>query len=314
MLNISFYKRPIYKAPTEVLQHLYYYTAQYGLSVAQFTGKHQDYWAKLPSRLHAAQYNPEKLNHIIEELEKLAEGANYRLRKRREQKDKKWAEKEIVLNAQLLSVLAAFPKKLLANGFKELMIPKYLPESIQIVDVSFKNKDGSDAFVFVEPDILLLGNNHLLMVELKTRGWATSTRKYPPNQLLNYFRLIAECQDSKDNTLPTSFSHLILVPSSDQKWLENSSKWIIETCNAEEGRLVVDPDNCIKYGRGKSSYNHERVRDLLNNIPIFYRSWDQLETAFKNAINKYNDKRHIDHWMDICQELTDLAIIAGKYK
>jgi len=120
-LKISFSERLVYRAPLEVLQHLYYYTTQYGLSVAQFTGAHQKYWERLPAQLKKAQNSPEKMNSIIKELEVFAAGAKKRLLKRREQKDKGWAEKEIVLNSQLLSVLAAFPSELLANGFKELI-------------------------------------------------------------------------------------------------------------------------------------------------------------------------------------------------
>ncbi len=44
-LQISFRERPIHRAPLEVLQHLYYYSTQYGLSVAQFTGAHQNIYS-----------------------------------------------------------------------------------------------------------------------------------------------------------------------------------------------------------------------------------------------------------------------------
>ena len=54
-MRIAFVERPIYHAPLAVLGHLYYYTVQYGLSVAQYTGKHQSYWEKLPERLRKAQ-------------------------------------------------------------------------------------------------------------------------------------------------------------------------------------------------------------------------------------------------------------------
>ncbi len=53
-MKISFTKRPIQKAPLSVLRHLYYYTAQYGLSVRQFTGADWSYWAELPKKLKAA--------------------------------------------------------------------------------------------------------------------------------------------------------------------------------------------------------------------------------------------------------------------
>ena len=70
-MKIIFKKRPIHRAPIAVLQHLYYYTAQYGLSVRQFTGAHWTYWEKLPEHLRNAQNNPEELKSIIEELKKL---------------------------------------------------------------------------------------------------------------------------------------------------------------------------------------------------------------------------------------------------
>jgi hypothetical protein len=312
-LKISFPERPIYKAPLEILQHLYYYTVQYGLSVRQFTGAHQNYWEELPKRLREGQNNPHKLEEIMQELEQLAEGADERLKKRRSQKDGKWAEKEIVLNAQLLSVLSAFPEELISLGFNILIRTEILPQHLQIVDVSFKKENDRDAFVFVEPDILFLGNDHLFMVEMKTRGGTKSSRNYPASQLLNYFRLIAECQDSEDNSLPTTFSHLILVPTMDPKWVENYSEWVLDICDKDEGRFKVNPDACIRIGGEKSSFNHERVRNLLDETPIFYRSWKQLDDSFKSAIQKYDDKRNQGHWYKISRELTDLAKIAGKY-
>jgi len=312
-LKISFKDRPIHRAPLEVLQHLYYYTAQYGLSVAQFTGAHQKFWENLPSELRKAKDSGKELDSTIEKLEKYSKDAEKRLIKRREQKDKKWAEKEIVLNAQLISVLAAYPPELLSLGFKELTAAKSLPDSLRLVDLVLKKEDGNDAFVFVEPDVLLLGDDHLLMIELKTRGGAKSSRNYPPSQLLNYFRLIAECQDSLDNNLPTNFSHLILVPSRDIKWIEKNSDWIVETKD-DHGRLIVDSEGCIRAGSGKSSYNHERVRSLLSEFPIYYRSWEELEKSFKTVVSKYSDERNHSHWQRLCEELSLLSNTAGKYK
>jgi hypothetical protein len=312
-LQISFRDRPIHKAPLEVLQHLYYYTTQYGLSVAQFTGAHQKYWESLPKRLREATQSDRELKSIVIELEKYAEGAEERLAKRREQKDKKWAEKEIILNAQLISVLAAYPFELLSLGFKGLIGDNDFPNSLRIVDLVFQKEDGNDAFCFVEPDILLLGDNHLLMVELKTRGSSRSSRNYPASQLLNYFRLIIECQDSQDNKLPTEFSHLIIVPSTDAKWIERYTEWVITTRD-NSGKFIVQPDGCIKAGRGNSSLNFERMKDLLLKLPIYYRSWEELEESFKVAISQFKDERNHHHWERLCEELTVLSSTAGKYK
>lgn len=312
-LQISFRDRPIHKAPLEVLQHLYYYTTQYGLSVAQFTGAHQKYWESLPKKLRDAIDSDRELNSIVKELEEYAKGGEERLDKRREQKDKKWAEKEIILNAQLISVLAAYPFELLSLGFKGLIGENDFPNSLRIVDLVLKKEDGNYAFYFVEPDILLLGDNHLLMVELKTRGSTRSSRNYPASQLLNYFRLIMECQDSQDNKLPAEFSHLIIVPSTDAKWIERYTEWVNETRD-ESGKLIVYPEGCIKAGRGNSSLNLERMKDLLLKVPIYYRSWEELEKSFKVAVSEFKDERNYHHWERLCEELATLSSTAGKYK
>jgi hypothetical protein len=297
----------------EVLQHLYYYTAQYGLSVAQFTGANQKYWESLPKRLRETIDSGGELDSIVRELEEYAKGAEERLVKRREQKDKKWAEKEIILNAQLISVLAAYPFDLLSLGFKGLIGDNNFPNSLRIVDLVLKKEDGNDAFCFVEPDILLLGDNHLLMVELKTRGSTRSSRNYPARQLLNYFRLIMECQDLQDNKLPTEFSHLIIVPSTDVKWIERYKEWVI-TPRDDSGKFIVDPDCCIKEGRGNSELNFARMKDLLLKFPTYYRSWEELEKSFKVAISRFKDERNHHHWERLCEELATLSSTAGKYK
>ena len=53
-LRIAFADADVSASPLRVLRHLYFYTAQYGLSVRQFTGHDTDYWAALPARLRAA--------------------------------------------------------------------------------------------------------------------------------------------------------------------------------------------------------------------------------------------------------------------
>lgn len=230
-MEITFKERPIYKAPLAILNHLYYYTTQYGLSVKQFTGAHWHYWEELPGRLRKAQEHPKRTESIIKELEDLAEGSKERLQKRREQiKGRKWggkwAEKEIILNAQLLSVLGALPEELLAAGFRKVTGSKNLPPKLQIGDLIIEKSKKIEDTDFVEPDLLLLGNRHLLMVEVKTRGNEESSRNYPPNQLLNYLQLVAKCRGKGNSSIADQFTHLILVPSSEPCWLENHTKWV----------------------------------------------------------------------------------------
>jgi hypothetical protein len=311
-MKITFKKRPIYRAPIAVLQHLYYYTAQYGLSVKQFTGAHWTYWDKLPERLRNVQHKPEELETIIEELEKLALGSEQRLKVRRSQlKEGRWAEKEIVLNAQLLSVLSALPNDFLALGFMNLIRKANLPDHLEIVDLHIEGKRGEDTD-FVEPDLLLLGDSHLLMVEVKTRGGVDSSRTYPPHQLLNYLRLVLECKNSSDALLPRHFTHLILMPSTDPKWLENHSEWVLQSCDGE-GKLNVNPSALINSAKRKPGYNYKQLKILAGQVPIYYRSWNQLHEAFRIAAEQFGDERNHTHWEKIVQEIGEISQIAGKY-
>lgn len=317
-MEIKFEPRPIYRAPIAVLRHLYYYTTQYGLSVKQFTGAHWRYWEELPERLIKTRGNTKKLNSIISELKKLASGSEERLNKRRAQltdkfgsKEGKWEGKEIVLNAQLLSVLGALPGELLSLGFKHLTGDPNIPKSFQIVDLIMKSDQGEDTD-FVEPDLLLLGGTHLLMVEVKTRGGADSSRSYPRHQLLNYLRLVSECRNSFDISLPREFTHLILMPSTDPKWLENHSEWVLQICDGE-GKLKVNPSALLNSPKKKPGYDYQQLKLLATQVPIYYRSWDQLHEAFQRAVEQFGDKRNDAHWDKIVREIGALSQKAGKY-
>jgi hypothetical protein len=310
-VKITFLERPIYRAPLHVLEHLYYYTVQYGLSVRQFTGEHWKYWGRLPTRLRQAQSRPEDYEAILVELEALAAGSEERRRKRQAQIEGKWAEKEIILNAQLLSVLAAMPGELVALGFQSLTGGKDLDGAYRIVELKMQGPEG-EWVDFLEPDLMLLGERHLLMVEVKTAG-SSSSHKYPPNQLLNYLHLIAKCREADEPHLPDRFAHLILVPSTEPKWLVNHAEWVLDTCD-EHGRLRIDPDACIRLSKVKSDYDYETLGRLAQEIPIYYRSWRQLYETFDLAIPQFGDKRNLEHWQRIGSEVRELARRAGKYK
>jgi hypothetical protein len=313
-MKISFNERPIHRAPLEVLNHLYYYTVQYGLSVKQFTGANPQYWADLPKRIRESLNSQAQLLDIINELDTFANGAEERRNKRQAQKDKSWAEKEIVINAQLMSVIASLPVELIAMGFSELTGFEGIPDSLRIVDLKITNDDGSNTQPFVEPDMPLLGAEHLMMVELKTRGGAKSSRKYPPQQLLNYFRLAVECNKSNNDSLPATFSHLILVPSRDPKWIEKHGSWIKSIDSEPDGRVIVDLDACIRLANKNSSFNNDTIRPILKEVPVYYRSWSQLYGSFDRAVTAYNDTKNERHWRNIISEIGDLSRIAGRFK
>ncbi|MFC1481605.1 hypothetical protein ACFL6E_05110 [Candidatus Neomarinimicrobiota bacterium] len=304
--QIEFTPRPLMGSPLEVLEHLYYYTHQYGLSVSQFTGKHWKYWKGLPERLRIVQDSPHELESIIQELESLAEGSAKRLKKRQDQiKKERWAEKEVILNAQLLTVLAALPHEMLATGFKKVTRGVGMPPNLEIVDLDIRED-------FLEPDLLLLGEGYLLMVEIKTRGNSSSVRKYPPNQLLNYLQLVVKCLDSEDTSLPQQFAHLIIVPSDNPKWLEQSKEWIIDTCD-KNGRMQIDSSACIKLSKKKKYYDYDVLNTLANKIPVYYRSWQQLAEGFEQTLKEFEDEMNRQHWSRIVKEIRKISNTAGKY-
>jgi hypothetical protein len=310
-IEITFRERPIYHAPLAVLGNLYYYTSQYGLSVRQFTGQHWKDWEKLPKRLRKAQNDPAVLDAVIAELEELAAGSKERSRKRQAQIEGKWAKKENILRIQLQSVLAAMPGELLALGFQNLTGDPNLAGRYRIVDLETQGPEGRHVD-FVEPDLLLLGGRHLLMVEVKTAG-SSSSHKYPPYQLLNYLRLAHECREGDQSDLPDQFAHLILVASTEPKWLISHAKWVLQTCD-EHGRMRVDPEACIRLSKRKEDYDYTSLARLAQEIPIYYRSWQQLYEAFDVAIAQFGDLRNLPHWERIGNEVRELARRAGRYK
>ena len=312
-MKIRFDERKISKGPLLVLKHFYYYTAQYGLSVKQFTGAHQDYWRTLPNLLKDSETNPRKLKKVILELETLAEGHKERLRRRRLQ-FRKWKEKEIIINAQLVSILAALPRTLLPIIFRRLTGVKTGPQEYRVVELEIEGEKGEDKD-FVEPDLLLWSKEQkqLLMVEIKTRGGSTSSRSYPLQQLLNYMRLALECQNLNDDSLPNQFSHLILVPTTDKKWLEDHSKWALKRHDTGGNRIYVDPDACIKFGNKYTRQHSKHMCRLLTQIPIYYHSWQQLGKAFDLAVVEFNDRSNRKHWERLGNELKDLSKVARRF-
>lgn len=309
-MKISFVERGISAGPLTVLKHLYYYTVQYGLSVKQFTGAHQDYWEALPRVLREARSGA-KLSAIIHELEQLAVGAEQRRQKRRAQR-KEWENKEVIINAQLSAILAALPGPLLANTVRHLTPRTQVPDTLHLVDlhIAAPNRQDRD---FVEPDVLLLGDDFLLMAELKTKGGPDSSRRYPPQQLLNYARLALECERLAGAALPRRFAHLVVTPTSDLHWLEDYPSWVIGVSDSAAGMLRVNAEGLINLGRRMPPERRRGILSVLQGMPIYYRAWENVVGAFKAAVGEFADDRNRPHWRRIGEELEKLAKRASRF-
>lgn len=57
----------------------------------------------------------------------------------------------------------------------------------------------------------------------------------------------------------------------------------MDTCD-ERGRVRPDPGACVRLRRRKKSYDYERLKQLADDIPIYYRSWEPL--ALGNSESK----------------------------
>ncbi|MFA5145839.1 MAG: hypothetical protein WC515_00445 [Candidatus Omnitrophota bacterium] len=315
-MKISFDNHRISAGPLNILQHIYYAPNHYGLSVRQTTGMHQDYWSKeLPKLLKNAKDRSDLLNRLIKELEHLGARAEERRARQREQiHGGKWAEKEIVLNAELLAVLSALPDTLLGSFFTRLTGARDFPKRCRVVDLKLKKeRDGEDTD-FVEPDLLILGEDTLLMIEIKSRGGKTSSRSYPPLQLLNYMRLIIECRKTEDDKLPSRFGHLILMPSLDLKWLEQHEKWVMGIDKDNERKLRVNANASLVFGDTYVKKHRGEFYNTLKSTPIYYRSWDELADAFQQEIQAATKDPYHKHWERVGAELLEMANKAGMYK
>jgi hypothetical protein len=303
-LKIAFVDATVADAPLRVLDHLYYYTVQYGISVRQFTGRNAACWNALPSRLRAAR-RPRELEAILQELDVLTAGKEERTATIRSQR-KRWAGKEIVLSAQLCSLLAALPDTLLADMFGRLTARTTTPSRLRLV--TLKNAG------FVEPDALLLGDNRLLMIEVKTRGLDARGHRYAPQQLLNYARLAIECRTAADPQLPHDFAHLIVVPSRAPMWLEKHSQWVTAFDDLPDGRLAINAEAAVSLGRDKTQARWgPKLVETLKQLPIYYRSWADLARASSDAIGSLKADPYREHWQSMGRQLQTIAERAGKY-
>ncbi len=308
-MKITFKRHAISSGPISVLNHLYYYTVHYGLSVKQFTGAHWKYWEKLPVLLKNALGNKKELSKIIKDLESHTAKSSERIQRRRKQRLQGWSEKETVINAQLNSLFAALPGRILSLLVKELTGERRLAREYNIVDLYIEKRGLSKSdYNFVEPDLLLLGNRHLVMIELKTCGGVSSSYKYPPRQLMNYLRLGYEClQSSEKEKLPNIFTHIILVPSQDSRWLKNYQSWVIETRNKKDGRMRVKIDDCLKLSRYNQKKYTDGIRKVAKKTPIYYCDWRELSLSLQKAVDKYDDKKNKKHWEQITKEIDFLS-------
>lgn len=307
-MGLHFTDRRITDGVLNLLQNIYFYTGRWGFSVASFTGENEEYWEALPRRLRSALGNPRRLESIIAELEGLAEKAEERRMKHQILITKDgFQRKEVVVNEQLLSVLSALPHDLLGRCLRSLTSDEVLPAPARLVERHLGTKEQ-----LIEPDFLVMADRHLLMGELKIKASSeTSDTKYDANQLCNYLSLAVKSRQENTAELPQYFSHLVLLPTIEHRWFVRGREWVLELQTGPNRRMRIDPEACftLAHGDKKQRYvtNGAHLASLLNDIPVFCRTYRDLADALYNASIGYPLE---EHWRYLSGDLRDLAKIA----
>jgi hypothetical protein len=306
--GITFRQRKIADGFTATLHNIYYYTGRWGLSVRSFTGEHWKYWEALPGKLREAQASPQALAMIIHELEGLAlKSEERRIRRESLVRDGGFCKKEVVINEQVLAILAALPHPLLSAAFRSLTFQGALPEEGKLVERELPTGEQ-----LIEPDFLILGGRQLLMGELKVKADSrTGDTKYDANQLYNYLSLAVKCLSEDRNDMPNRFSHIILVPSVEPRWFVRGQLWITDLQAGPDRHMQFNIETTHQLAQKSKSQQYItdvlRLGEVITDIPVYCRSYFDLADALERVICGYPLE---SHWRRIYGELWDLAQLA----
>ncbi len=211
--------------------------------------------------------------------------------------------REATITTQLAGTLAAFPPAWLAGGFSNLLGRSQRFNDCRVVKYVIEPN-------FLEPDLLILDNKHLLMVEGKTHNRGKESYQFPPKQVIRYALLPVYRQQLQDVDLPTEFSLLILAPGDWRDWLGQHSDWVTGVDEAGGGRVAINPAKCMEFGannRRVARYRTE-VLSILGSISIYYRTWRQLADAFTLLLDLHREDPYTHHWERLIGELNLLEM------
>ncbi|MBI2374324.1 MAG: hypothetical protein HYV07_10055 [Deltaproteobacteria bacterium] len=309
-MKVKFKNRRGSDACLSLLNNVYFYSGNWGMSVAAQTGMNQEYWAGLGGRLRSAKDDPEALEVIIGELSQAADGAEKRIENRREIRDR-FARREVVVNEQLQAILGVLPDDLIAATFNGLAGEQVLSQPCRPMEREFVLEPGEKMEQLVEPDILVGGPDQLLMIELKIKPDDRASAKYDANQLLNYLSLARICIDNPGEGVPTKFSHLIFVGSRSATWITKGDDWVRNLGGAVDVRMSVDIDACFKTANTQKTQKYIRdasaLAEMLQRVPVYYRAWPELPESFDRALETQTNRAAWSHTLADVRGLAETA-------
>jgi len=211
--------------------------------------------------------------------------------------------RESVLTAQFASTLAAFPPEWLGKTMRRLLSSPTLGEAYRVVGYEIEPN-------VLEPDVLLLGDRSLLMIEAKTAMRGRDSHKLPLKQILHYALLPILRRESHAINLPENFLLLLLLPGDWRGWLIHAQRWA--QVDDVTGLVTVDPDACISVADRKQRWAPEEISAAIASMPIFCRTWEQLGLAFQAILTRQEGDPYHAHWSRLVAEIVALCARAMK--
>jgi len=197
---------------------------------------------------------------------------------------KRWLRVETLLNARLCLACALAGPERCAALFAPFLNQTLTTSRLYIARINGcidgRRTDGA----FGQPDLLVVGDKELVMVEMKVRG-NKSDHKYGEKQLLKYLTLAAYAFDyfGLDEVC-----HLILVPKEGPTPFQHKNSWI-QSIDLITGMVHLRLDGLMKAAEGTNwrrllqmSDGDSTLAHLVRDVPvkqIFYSSLLQSDSS-----------------------------------
>jgi len=194
----------------------------------------------------------------------------------------RWLRIETTLNARLALACALAGSRHVASIFAPV-----LPWRLSATDLfpcrirgwlEAKRYDHE----FGQPDLLLVSDRQLVMVEMKVRGNKGAVQKYDASQFVKYANLAIYAHEHLGLE---DICHVILTPRGGQSPFLRPDLWIQET-DAGSGRMTINLDGLEEAVRKTGWYDRlsdpearSKYADLFRGMPVMLKHYDQLGRA-----------------------------------
>ncbi len=195
-----------------------------------------------------------------------------------------WRYKEATLNARLRLAFAVLEPEQLAL-WREVIPNVSSCHSLKLAEIT-RLDDNKPRYG--TPDILLKGDNLVVLIEMKTRG-VPSRHLYDLEQLVKYLNLV---QDERQTwTHPSEFqiAHVLLRPQQGGRIVRHRKLWFVAP---EDGGRVVLRDEDIQMVAAKTNWkaqhDHKRALRTVVDVPVYERTYTDIISAMPSVTHPLN--------------------------